>query len=408
MTSNNFPTGRPLFALILLAGVFVMEGFDIAAMSLAVPRMEGSLGLAPTSFGWVFSALLIGLGAGGALFAPMGDRIGRRALIVGGCVVVGLSTLATSTASGITEFLIWRFITGVALGACLPNVSALSAELAPAKMRATLMAIVSAGIPLGIAAAGIFAPEIIAASGWQGLFLVPGIFALILAVALWFALEGGAPAGADQAKKSGSKLPQFELFSKPWILPFAVFSGMLALNAMNLYLLNSWMPTVLPEAGFTLDEAARVSGVVQLAGLAIGVGASFLIDRWKPGLTLVLAFGMMAASFIAIGTMTPSASNWTMLLMVGAGGASAGGMILPALCAYLFPARLLSSAVGMGVLVARLGAIAGPPLGGAMIDAEVSAQTFFSAAAIPAGLCVLIALFVPMALKVRGREEQAE
>ncbi|HSG54899.1 MAG TPA: MFS transporter, partial [Paracoccaceae bacterium] len=137
-------TSRNMVALALLAGVFIMEGFDIAAMSIAVPRLDAALGLEPASFGWVFTALLIGLGAGGALIAPLGDRFGRRALIVAGCLATGLCTLGTATATSITEFLIWRLLTGLALGACLPNVSALSSELSPAGMRATIMAVVSA------------------------------------------------------------------------------------------------------------------------------------------------------------------------------------------------------------------------------------------------------------------------
>ena len=146
---------RTILTLVLLAVVFVMEGYDIAAMGLAVPRLEPALGLAPTSFGWVFTALLVGIGAGGALLAPLGDRFGRRTLIVAGCGVVAASTLATATATSIGEFLGWRFVTGFALGAALPNVSALSAELASPRLRATVMAVVSAGIPLGIAVAGI-------------------------------------------------------------------------------------------------------------------------------------------------------------------------------------------------------------------------------------------------------------
>ena len=58
-------TGGRVLSLILLGGVFVMEGYDIAAMALAVPRLEAALGLPPTSFGWVFSAILVGLGIGG-------------------------------------------------------------------------------------------------------------------------------------------------------------------------------------------------------------------------------------------------------------------------------------------------------------------------------------------------------
>jgi AAHS family 4-hydroxybenzoate transporter-like MFS transporter len=392
------------FALILLGGVFVMEGYDIAAMGLAVPRLDAALGLEPTSFGWVFSAILFGLGLGGALVAPIGDRIGRRPLIVFGCLAVALSTLATSTATSVPEFLAWRFATGFGLGACLPNVSALSAELAPARMRATIMAVVSAGIPLGIAIAGIFAPEVIKIGGWQGLFVVPGLAAAALALALGYTLASGPPEGAAERALHASKVPQFELFRSPWALPFAIFATILSLNAMNLYYLNSWIPTVLPMADFTLDDAARVSGIVQLAGLAIGIAASIGIDRWRPGATLIALFAAMAASFVAVALTAPEPMRWTLMLMVGVGGASAGGMALPALCAYLFPPRLLSSAIGMGVLVARIGAIAGPPVGELVLSSGATAQTYFAFAAVPAALCALAALAVPIALAVRRRE----
>jgi len=160
-------------------------------------------------------------------------------------------------------------------------------------------------------------------------------------------------------------------------------------------------------AGFSLDDAARLSGVVQLAGLVIGVLASFGIDRWRPGPTLMIMFGVMTLSFLAVGVSSPDATRWMALLMIGVGGAAAGGMALPALCTYLFPPRLLSTAIGVGVLVARIGAMAGPLLGQAMLNAHVSPQTFFAAAAGPAVLCVLISLAVPAALAVRQRQEAA-
>jgi AAHS family 4-hydroxybenzoate transporter-like MFS transporter len=393
---------RRILALVLLGCVFVMEGYDINAMALAVPRLKDALGLPPAAFGLVFSALPFAIGVGGASLAPLGDRVGRRPLIVFSCIAVAAVTLATSLATTIPAFLVLRFLTGFALGACLPNVSALSAELAPERLRATIMAVVSAGIPLGLALAGILTPFVVSVGGWQGLFVVPGLFAALLALALGFTLSAGVP-GAPVGEPARSKVPQLELFRSPWQLPFAVFAAILGFNAMNLYLLNSWMPTVLPQAGFTLDAAASLSGVVQLAGLAIGVLASIGVDRWRPGPTLIMMFGLMALSFLAVGATAPDASRWMWLLMVGVGGSAAGGMALPALCAYLFPPRLLSTAIGMGVLVARIGAMSGPLLGQVMLNAGVAPRLFFAAAAGPAIICALVCLAVPMALAVRRK-----
>lgn len=395
---------RRVLALILLACVFVMDGYDLNAMALAVPRLKHTLGLEPAAFGWVFAALPIGIGIGGAVLAPLGDRMGRRPLIVFGCLGVAGSMLGTSIAASIPGFLGWRLLNGIMLGACLPNVSALSADLAPDRLRATIMSLVSAGIPIGLATAGLLTPTIVAASGWQGLFVVPGVFAAVLALALGFTLTPGVPERLPGAPEL-SKLPQAELFRSPWLVPFAVFAGALAFNAINLYLINSWLPTVLPQAGYSLDDAARLSGVVQLAGLALGVFVSLLIDRWRPGPTLVGMFMLIALSFLAIGMTQPA--NWTLLLLVAVGGASAGGMALPALCAYLLPPRLLSSAVGMGVMIGRIGAFLGPLLGGAMLNAHVTPNLFLASAAGPALVCALICLAVPVALTVRRQEEAA-
>lgn len=400
---NSVTVGRRILSFVLIACVYVMDGYDINAMAMAVPRLEGALGLDPTQFGWVFSALLVGMGAAAALLAPLGDRIGRRPLIVFGVLTVAVATLGTSLADSIPEFILWRLLTGAGLGACLPNCTALSAELAPERLRATLMSVVSAGIPLGLAAAGMLAPMVVAFGGWQGLFIIPGLFAALLAVLLWLVLPSERPAAGPTTK--APKVPQLEFLKAPWRFPFVIFAGAMSLNAINLYMLNSWTPTVLPRAGFTLDDAAWLAGTLQLAGLALGIALSAAIDRWRPGATMIGAFAVMTACFLAIGLTPPDPDRWSVLLLIGVGGASAAGMALPALTAYLFPSRLLSSAIGMGVLVARIGAVAGPLVGQAMLTAHVSPRLFFAAAAVPAGLAALLCFAIPLALAVRRREE---
>jgi AAHS family 4-hydroxybenzoate transporter-like MFS transporter len=393
---------RRILSLILVAGVFVLDGYDINAMALAAPRLQQPLGLAPDQFGWVFSALLIGLGAGSALLGPLGDRFGRKPLIVFGCLAIAATTFGTASATTLTGFFVWRLLTGLALGAALPNCSALSAELAPASKRATVMVVVSAGISGGALVAGWFTPPLVALGGWQAMFLAPGLFAALVAASLFFALPKSAQPPASAGKASA---PQLELLRTPWLFPFAVFAIALTMNSANLYLLSQWMPTILPKAGFTLDQAARVSGLSQGAGILAGLAMSWLVDHWRPGTTLVAAYSIVTLALLALAVgLVGGTAGWTVLLLVAMGGVSGGAMAFPALTAYLFPSRLLSSAIGLGVLVARVGAIVAPLIGGALLQAGAGPATFLFAAAIPGALCALVCVALPKALKVREAE----
>jgi AAHS family 4-hydroxybenzoate transporter-like MFS transporter len=399
---------RRIVALILVAGVFILDGYDINAMALAVPRLQEPLGLAPDQFGWVFSALLIGLGAGSALIGPLGDRLGRRPLIVFGCLAIACATLGTATATSLHAFFAWRLLTGLGLGAALPNCSALSAELAPENKRATIMVLVSAGISGGALIAGMSAPNLVALGGWPALFVAPGQFAAAVGIALGLVLTRESDKQPMAAQPRAAKVPQLELLRAPWLFPFAVFAVALTMNSANLYLLSQWMPTILPHAGFTLDQAARVSGLSQGAGIVLGLAMSWCVDHWRPGTTMVTAYALVTAALLLMGlSIIVGPGAWTVLLLVAMGGVSGGAMAFPALTAYLFPPRLLSSAIGLGVLVARIGAIAAPLIGGAMLKAGATPSQFLLAAAVPAVLCAVVCLGLPAALKVRGRQAAA-
>ena len=81
-------------ATALVIGNMVGSGIFLLPASLA--SVAGPISI----FGWVFTGILLGLGVGGATIAPLGDRFGRRALIVLGCLATGLFTLATGGDGG--------------------------------------------------------------------------------------------------------------------------------------------------------------------------------------------------------------------------------------------------------------------------------------------------------------------
>ena len=155
-----------------------------------------------------------------------------------------------------------------------------------------------------------------------------------------------------------------------------------------------------------LAEASHVlSGLSQGGGILAGLAMSWLIDNWRPGSTLFAVYSIATASLLLLALgIVGGTTGWTMLLIVAMGGVSGGGMAFPALTAYLFPSRLLSSAIGMGVLIARGGAIAAPLIGGALLTAGAGPATFLFAAVLPCAGCAAVSLALPKALRVRELE----
>jgi len=400
----NTRASSPVLPLVLMFGVMFIDGYDLNAMSLAVPYLLGETGLSRTDFGLVFSADLVGLGAGALVIAPLGDRIGRRAMIVATCLGIAVATFGTSFAGDITGFAAWRFFTGLALGGCLPNVSAFSAELASPGRRAFTMAVVSAGIAIGALVAGFTAPELNAIGGWRMLFYVPAAIALALAIAQQIVLPGKPPRRETVSAEARSSVPLLDLLKPPYVLPFAIFAGIYAINALALYMLVRWVPSFLPDAGFTSDYSVRITGLMQGAALPIGIGIAFLIDRWRPGLTFLLAYLCVAGCFLALFTLPPSQVTWGVLLLLAGGGVAGVNSSLMTLTSYLFPSHMLSSAIGLGVAIARGGAIAGPPIGGMLIEGGASPAEYFACMAIPMAICAALSLLIPLALRIRGSE----
>jgi AAHS family 4-hydroxybenzoate transporter-like MFS transporter len=389
---------RTLGPLLLCALVMFIDGYDLNALPLVVPHLANELGVAPQQFGMALSAVLLGLGLGAVLIAPIGDRIGRRPMVLAATAIMAVTTLGTATGTTITEFTLWRLATGLGLGACLPNITALVAEIAPPGRSARTLTLVSMGIAIGGIAAGLIAPPLISAGGWQAMFVAGGIATFVLLGALaWLLPE--SPNLKRPVPKAGEKksIAFVELLSPPLLFSTMLFAGLYAINALALYYVTSWVPTILPKAGFDVDTASRFLSLIQFGGLMIGLGLSVLLDRGRVVWAIGGTYASVVAALLLLGITTPDLWTWGALLLVAGGGISAAHLAIMAVAISFFPPHLRSSAIGLAVAVARLGAIGGPVLGGAVIGTGVSAGTFFAIAALPAFLCIGFALLIPRA-----------
>ncbi|MBK6672373.1 MAG: MFS transporter [Proteobacteria bacterium] len=385
----------------IAAAIMLLDGFDIVAMSLAAPHVMPQFGLSPGSMGVVFSALLVGLGLGSMLLGPLGDRFGRRPTVLGGAALLALTTLATIASDGVLEFAAWRFATGLALGLCLTNTTAMVAELSPPARRAATVALVSAGMPLGVVAAGLLAPWLVERGGWKLIFLAPGIAAALVALCAWAWLpetraeqRSGEPNTAARGHLL-SRLLQAPLRGR--LIHFAAFFGT---SAAAMYWFTNWLPVVLPQAGYETSVAAHYLSLAQGGSIAAGVGIGWLIDRGWVRSSFAVCYVVVLVA-LGLFLIFPPA-HWAVLVLVAGGGIAGAHTAIVPLAAKGFPSDVLASAIGICVAATRIGAIGGSMAGGQLLEAGFTPAQFFAAIAIPVACCLLLAQWRgESAIKVR-------
>ena len=140
-----------IFWCVLLS---LIDGYDIAAIAFAAPHLVREWGLKPGQLGPVFSASLVGILFGSALFGWIGDRYGRKTALISSNFLFGIFTLAAAYSANLEQLFWLRLLAGLGIGGVIPNVVAINTESAPRKYRATLALIGVGFVPLGGAIPG--------------------------------------------------------------------------------------------------------------------------------------------------------------------------------------------------------------------------------------------------------------
>jgi MFS transporter, AAHS family, 4-hydroxybenzoate transporter len=422
---------RPLSKLqirviALCAIVVLFDGYDIQAMALAVPSIASEWNLAPTSFGYALSAAIVGLGAGSLLIAPLGDRSGRRPVIIIGLALVGIASLGCAAAHSVSHLIAWRFVMGLGLGASLANATALTSEYVPARRHTAIVTLIFCSVAVGATVAGFTAPPLIEAFGWRGIFVAGGVVPLALSVVLLFGLPESIryllaqkpahprtratltqlapdidPATVqvvDREKiKPGSVLA---LLSQQYRARTALIWVVFGLNLFVVYLLISWLPTLLRNAGWTTAQALQGAVMIQIGGIAGGLLCSWLADRGKAVVTLVSAYLLAAAALGSFMIVPPAQWSWKALIVLLGCGISGAQLALFALAAGYYPPAIRATGLGWAAGISRVGAISGPLVGGWIIGQQFGTPGILGALIVPTILCAIGVLFLPRALRV--------
>ncbi|WP_377296500.1 3-(3-hydroxy-phenyl)propionate transporter MhpT [Rhizobium sp. SGZ-381] len=355
--------GRAL-ALAFLAAV--IEGFDLQAAGVAVPKLVPAFGLTPPQIGLFLSAATFGLIFGALSGGWIADRWGRRAGLVLSLLVFGIFSVATIFATSFEQLLVLRILTGVGLGGAFPNLINIAAESVEPGRRGWAVSVMYAGVPLGGAIASGIAALGLHGGDWHMIFLVGGLMPLILAPFVQLLLPPLAVVRQKAAVATGrlAKLFAPETLVATLLLWLAFFLGL-----MVVYVLLNWMPQLLVARGLEKSEASLVQLLFNVGGVFGSLIGGRIFDSPRPAVPVLLAFAASAAALVMLGVL-PAA-----LALMLVGGALVGAAILCmqailyATAPQCYPFEIRGTGVGLAVAVGRLGSIAGPLFTGWLVAA---------------------------------------
>lgn len=409
------PIGSFQLGIYVLCGLALfMDGFDVQAWGYVAPSVFAEWQMASAA-GRVASAALFGLLLGLIFFSMLADRIGRRPVLIGTTIYFGVLMLATSQVTSLEQLIVVRFLTGLGLGATMPNAVALVSEFTPKRSRVLAVLIVSNGFTIGAAGAGFIAAWLIPAYGWRAVFYVGGMVPIVIGLAMWrwlpeslqfltlrqrhldkvgrwlkridaeAPLSSSATYVVDEQPRKG--VPIAKLFGEGRAAGTALLWIVMFMNLLNLYFLSTWLPTIAREAGLPTARAVLVGTTFQVGG-AIG---AFVLG-WpirKFGFFAVLTAGFLAAcaSIAAIGQAVAAWLLFTVVFVAGF-GILGGQAALNALAASYYPTDLRASGVGAASGVGRFGSVIGPVLAEIM-RARWTTEQLFLAASVPAFIAAL-------------------
>ncbi|MDR6707359.1 MULTISPECIES: MFS transporter [unclassified Novosphingobium] len=387
-------TGRILVTLIFCALFMLIEGLDLASMPLAVPRISAAWGMPAFAFALSLSAIVIGVGLAAVALAPLGERVGRRRMIWIAGLVAALASGATAFSGSMGVLIFWRFMTGLGLGACLPNVTACVVQIAPVAGRSRILAAVNTAIPVGGVLAGFLMAPLVRIGHWQALFLAVAALTVFCSLALRLLLPATNGQPAEQAPHGGAGLPLRELLSREHLFKTVLLIGLGTANTFLLYLLINWLPTLLPRAGVSLDAAARMSGLFQLGGIFGGFVFAYLIDKNRPVRAFLCGYGLALMTLGIMFVPGLSAPVWAATVLALGMGVSGAHVAITLFGVIFYPQRLLSSYIGVSIAVTRIGAIAGPLAGGWLLAVDSGVGSFLTGTMLGLGLCLLWVLAI--------------
>ncbi|HYM18151.1 MAG TPA: MFS transporter [Micropepsaceae bacterium] len=406
--------GKSAFGLmIFLIGCLVMlvDGYDNQALNYAQPAIIKDFAIAPEKMAPVIAISIIGWMLGSVGFSMIGDRIGRRNAMLIAVFFFGALTLCIPLARDLIGLASLRFLAALGIGGAIPMAVALVSDYSKSKRRGLKIATLYLGYTFGSSGGGFLAADLTPAYGWRAIFIVGGVAAIAVGAMLIAILpesarylvlkDGSEPRILELVRKlkptialsdetrfvisepAEKGLPVKSLFTEGRAAMTIFLWIALGFSFVTHFYLSAWMTTLFSSYSgeMTIEQAQRTAAWFQM-GAAYGFIMGWLLDkRGIPAVTLAMLLGAIpvaALGFVDAGiavTMVLSALSGILVL----GGAPG----LNAISGIVYPTSVRCTGAGAAFAAARVGAVIGPLIAGALIGAHMPLNVIFVVGALP-------------------------
>ena len=272
----------------------------------------------------------------------IGDRKGRRVLIVAGALIAAVSVAAYSLADSLELLIAFRLFTGLGEAMLLVGAATMITDLAPEKRRGEALSLYSLGLWGGLALGPILGELVLSGDRFDAVWLLATGFCLV-AAAIGMALPETAPVKAVGETFAPSRL----------VHPAAIGPGLvLALTVVGFAGLGTFAALYARELG--MDGAGAVFLVFSAVVVATRIIGRQIPDRLGPKRTSSTALVLISAGLLTIGVWNVPAGLFAGTVVLAFGQALA----FPALMTLAVngaPASERSSVVGTFTAFTELG-----------------------------------------------------
>jgi len=327
----------------------LLFGFDISVISGTIPFLQDFFELNEALKGWVVSSALIGCIVGASFSGRLGDRFGRKKVLLVISILFGISAIGSGISNSIPTFILYRILGGVAVGGASVLAPMYIAEVSPAHLRGRMVSLNQLTIVIGISMA-YFSNYFLLATGenaWRWMFAAEAVPALFFFFALFIVPESprwliarndDSRAREVLTRVAGTEFATFEmneikeslagskkrgtlkqLFNKKYSLILflgiflAVFQQWSGINVIFFY-----APDIFAKANLGVDAALFQTTLIGVMNIVFTILAMRVIDKIGRKKLMLIASAGMAISYIIIGYlfMVGKTDGWLLLSLI--------------------------------------------------------------------------------------------